>query len=132
MGAIGQRSILFFLPLLVSAQNCSAILDRAQKAFDSRQFADAVIELQSALTLCPQSRSRIQLALGQTQYLLGKDAEAEQSLQAVLAADPRHEEALYALGRVYAMQNRFPEAVEKLTAVTRINPKNYKAWDNLA
>src|SRR5436190_419292 len=131
MGAIGQRSILLFLPLLTHAQDCSAILDRAQKSFDSRQFAEAAAELQVALRQCPQSRSRVQLALGQTQYLLGQDAGAEQSLQAVLAADPWHEEALYALGRVYAMQNRFPEAVEKLTAVTRINPKNYKAWDNL-
>src|SRR5437764_13179162 len=108
MGAIGQRSILFFLPLLAHSQDCSAILDRAQKAFDTRQFADAAAQLQVALPQCPQSRARIQLALGQTLYLLGKDAEAEQSLQAVLAADPRHEEALYALGRVYAMQNRFP------------------------
>src|SRR5207302_9833909 len=33
--------------------------------------------------------------------------------------------------RIYAMQKRFPEAVEKLAAVTRIDPKNYKAWDNL-
>jgi tetratricopeptide (TPR) repeat protein len=71
------------------------------------------------------------MALGQTLYLLGKDDEAEKSLLSVLALAPDHEEALYALGRVYTMQSRFAEAVEKLEAVTRLNPKNYKAWDNL-
>lgn len=125
------HSIVWFLPLLAAAEDCPAILDRAQKAFDTKQFPVAAAELETALSKCPLEGMRIRLALGQTQYLLGKDAEAEQTLLAVLGAEPEHEEALYALGRVYEMQNRFPEAVEKLQAVTRINPKNYKAWDNL-
>jgi tetratricopeptide (TPR) repeat protein len=124
-------AFLFFAPLLVAAEDCPALLASAQKAFDAKQFAAAAAELESALGMCPQQRVRIRTALGQTYYLLAKDAEAEQSLLAALAAEPNHEEALYALGRVYAMQNRFPEAVEKLETVTRINPKNYKAWDNL-
>lgn len=123
--------IFLFIPILAAAQDCPTLLARAQKAFDAKQFAPAAAELESAIAQCPQQRVRIGLALGQTQYVLGKNAEAEQSLLAVLTAEPEHEEALYALGRVYAMQNRFPEAVEKLSAVTRLNPKNYKAWDNL-
>src|SRR2546421_68472 len=103
------QSIVWFLSLLaagfsvLAAADCPAILERAQKAFDDKQFSVAASELESALTLCPLQGQRIRLALGQTQYLLGKDAEAEQSLKAMLAADPNHEEALYALGRVYAM-----------------------------
>src|SRR5262249_55515419 len=62
---------------------------------------------------------------------LGKEAEAEQSLLAALSGDSRNVDALYALGRIYSMQNRFPEAVERLEAVIRIDPANYKAWDNL-
>ena len=57
--------------------------------------------------------------------------EAEQSLVAALSLAPDDVDALYALGRIYSMQNRFPEAVEKLEAVARIDPSNYKAWDNL-
>lgn len=91
----------------------------------------AAAELESARPQCPGDRVRIEVALGQTQYLLGKEIEAERSFQAALALDPKDEEALYALGRVYAMQKRFPEAVERLEAAVRINPKNYKAWDNL-
>ncbi len=91
----------------------------------------AAAELESARPQCPDDRVRLEVALGQTQYLLGKEIEAERSFQAALALDPKNEETLYALGRLYAMQNRFPEAVEKLEAAVRINPKNYKAWDNL-
>src|SRR5262249_42128430 len=73
----------------------------------------------------------VRIALGQMQYLLGKEAEAEQSLLAALALDSRNADVLYALGRIYLMQNRFPEAVDRLEAATRIDPANYKAWDNL-
>ena len=133
-----QHCILWIYPLLAvqfpmpaAAQNCADMLDRAQKAFEAKQFSVAAEELESALSRCPLESQRIRLSLGQTQYLLGKDAEAEQTLKTILEAEPNHEEALYALGRVYAMQNRFSEAVAQLLAVTRINPANYKAWDNL-
>jgi tetratricopeptide (TPR) repeat protein len=120
----------FLLPLLAAAQECPQILERAQKAFDAQQFLVAKAELESALGRCPE-QVRIHTALGQTQYLLGKEAEAEHSLLAALSLAPADEDALYALGRIYSMQNRFPEAVERLEAVTRIDPANYKAWDNL-
>lgn len=113
------------------AQDCGAILDRARKAFNAGQYQAASEDLEKALTGCPKDRQRIHLALGQTLYLLGRESEAERWLQAALAADPQNEEALYALGRIYAMKKRFPEAVEKLKEVTRIHPENYKAWDNL-
>ena len=35
------------------------------------------------------------------------------------------------MGRLYAMQNRYAEAVERLETAVRIDPKHYKAWDNL-
>jgi tetratricopeptide (TPR) repeat protein len=112
------------------AEDCSPILARAQKAFAARQLDAAVAELESAAARCPRE-ARVWLALGQAQYLAGKEIEAEKSLLAALEIEPAHEEALYALGRVYAMQNRYPDSVEKLQAVLRINPKNHKAWDNL-
>ena len=91
----------------------------------------AAAELESARPNCPAERVRIDVALGQTRYLLGEEAEAEKSFQAALAVEPKNEDALYALGRLYAMQNRYPEAVERLQAAVAVNPKNYKAWDNL-
>ena len=46
--------------------------------------------------------------------------------------DRNNTEALYALGRIYYQQNRFPEAVEQLKRVVELEPDNYKAHDNLA
>src|SRR6185295_9460014 len=60
-------SIVWFLPLLAAAQNCPAILDRAQKAFDAAQFPVAAAELEAALSKCPLEGVRIRMALGQTQ-----------------------------------------------------------------
>jgi tetratricopeptide (TPR) repeat protein len=114
-----------------TAQDCEAILDRAQRAFDMRQFKVAGSELETARPNCLSDRVRIDVSLGQIHYLLGEESEAERSFQAALSLDPKNEEALYALGRLYSMQNRFPEAVERLEAAVRIDPKNYKAWDSL-
>jgi tetratricopeptide (TPR) repeat protein len=111
--------------------DCGVILDRAQRAFEQRQFKMVTAELESARPNCPAERVRIDVALGQTRYLLGEEAEAERSFRAALAAGPKNEEALYALGRLYSMQSRYPEAVERLEAAVAVNPKNYKAWDNL-
>jgi len=106
-------------------------LGRAQLAFEARQFRVAASELEGARPNCPADRGRIDIALGQTQYLLGEESEAERSFQSALALEPKNPEALYALGRLYAMQNRYAEAVERLEATIRIDPKHYKAWDNL-
>jgi tetratricopeptide (TPR) repeat protein len=116
---------------VAAAQDCQAILDRATQAFNDRHFELAVSELERARANCPADRARIDVALGQTQYLVGRVNDAERSFQAALALDSKNEEARYGLGRLYSMQNRFPEAVEQFEATVRIDPKNYKAWDNL-
>jgi tetratricopeptide (TPR) repeat protein len=114
-----------------AVQDCQPILDRAQRAFDAREFKSAAAELEAARPNCPADRVRIDVALGQTQYLLGEEGEAERSFRAALSLDAKNVDALYALGRLYSMQNRFPEAVEQLEAAVRVNPKHYKAWDSL-
>src|SRR5262245_33718354 len=80
--------IFCFAPILAAAEDCSALLDRAQKAFDAQQFAVAAADLDAALGKCPIHRVRIRTALGQTNYLLGKDVEAEQVLLAALKEEP--------------------------------------------
>jgi tetratricopeptide (TPR) repeat protein len=122
---------LLLVASAATAQDCQEILARAQRAFDARQFRVAASELDAARPNCPADRVRVDIALGQTQYLLGEEREAERSFQAAVALEPKNPEALYALGRLYAMQNRYSEAVERLESAVRIDPKHYKAWDNL-
>ncbi|MGH9672556.1 MAG: tetratricopeptide repeat protein, partial [Bryobacteraceae bacterium] len=75
--------LLFCAAVPAAARDCADYLDRARKAFDSKQFSAAVTELEAAAAQCPK-QARVHLALGQAQYLVGKQEEAEKSLQAAL------------------------------------------------
>jgi predicted Zn-dependent protease len=69
--------------------------------------------------------------LAQVQFLAGKEIEAEESLKSAIRIEPGNTEALYALGRIYSQQRRYPESVDLLKKVVEIDPAHYRAWDNL-
>jgi tetratricopeptide (TPR) repeat protein len=115
---------------LCAADECSDRLTSATDAFQKQTYAVAAAEFERAAEVCPQ-RARVLLSLGQVQFLLGKQAEAEASLKAALAIEPRNPEMLYALGRMYSQQHRYPEAVDMLGKVVAIEPAHHRAWDNL-
>src|ERR1700752_3492933 len=104
-----QCWLALILAIPAAAESCPELLDRAQKAFAEAQFTSAESTLKQALRSCFDERVRIYVSLGQVEYLLGKEADAEKSLLSALGIDSKQEEALYALGRAYSMQNRFPE-----------------------
>ena len=100
-----------------AAQDCPAILDRAQRAFEHRQFRVAAAELEAARPNCPADRVRIDVALGQTQYLLGEEAEAEQSFQAAVALGAEESRRRCTRwGGCTRCRIGIPEAVERLEA----------------
>ncbi len=66
-----------------------------------------------------------------TLCLAGKELEAEQSLKTSLSLNAQFEPALYALGRIYYQMKRFPEAVQRFQEIIELDPKNYRAHDNL-
>lgn len=119
-----------FWALLAQGGECPSLLQKAEQAFQGRQFEVAAAEFQRALPACPQ-KLPILVSLGQIQYLIGKEIEAEESLKAALAIDARHVSAVYALGRVYYQQKRYLEAVEQFKRVVELEPKHHRAWDNL-
>jgi len=105
---------------------CADRLQKAQIAFEARAFQKAAQEFGEALKTCPQ-RETILISLGQTQFLAGDEAAAEQTL--LQATTPA---ARYALGRIYYEQSRYVEAAAQLEKVTAQEPGNYRAHDNLA
>ena len=121
---------LFTWALLAQSGGCHAILQKAEQAFQARQLEAAAAEFQRALPACPQ-KVAILVSLGQIQYLIGKEIEAEESLKAALATEAGHVPALYALGRVYYQQKRYLEAVEKFKRVVELEPRHHRGWDNL-
>jgi tetratricopeptide (TPR) repeat protein len=110
----------------VNPDSCADRLQQAQVAFDTGAYSRAAQEFARALAACPQ-RDEILISLGQTQYLAGDEAAAEQTL---LRAN--RTAARYALGRIFYEQARYTEAAAQFEQVVAREPDNYRAHDNLA
>ncbi len=63
--------------------------------------------------------------------LLADYADSAKYLEQAIALDPRNKEALYHLGRVRYIQNKFDEAIAAFRRLLAIDPENVKAADNL-
>lgn len=64
-------------------------------------------------------------------YLLRRDPDAEETLRRAAARAPSDAEIPYDLGRIYYQQGRHKEAAALLRRATELDPRAYKAWDNL-
>ena len=64
-------------------------------------------------------------------YLLRRDPEAEQVLEQAATRAPRDGEIPYDLGRIYYQQGRHSEAAAAFRRATALDPRAYRAWDNL-
>jgi len=64
-------------------------------------------------------------------YLLGREEEAENSLTLARKTDPSNTEFPYALGRIYYQEHRYADAIREFQAALVLDPKSYKAYDNL-
>jgi tetratricopeptide (TPR) repeat protein len=110
---------------------CETHLQGGRAAFEARRFSDAAQEFRKALDVCPRP-SVVLVPLAQLEYLLGNGQDAEAHLLAALRQEPTNTQALYALGRIYYEQNRFPAAIEQLQRVIELEPANYRAHNALA
>ncbi|MBI1940271.1 MAG: tetratricopeptide repeat protein [Acidobacteria bacterium] len=69
--------------------------------------------------------------MGLTLFFYREYVLAQAELLTALRDRPNDEEILYYLGRVYSTQNNFGPAVKALKRLLALNPKSYKALDNL-
>ncbi|MEZ5399614.1 MAG: tetratricopeptide repeat protein [Bryobacteraceae bacterium] len=116
--------------LFLLAEDCSRTVAEAKRAFDARHFEAAESAFARAEAACPP-QAELYLAHGQVLYLLGKEIEAEGRMRAAVEADLQNTAALYALGRLYYQQKRYPEAIARLKRVVDLDPDHHRAWDNL-
>ena len=68
---------------------------------------------------------------GNATYFLGSAQEAEGIFLRLLDKHPGDAEGAYMLGRIYYEENRFSHAAAQFEKVLRLEPGNYKAYDNL-
>lgn len=64
-------------------------------------------------------------------YLLRRDPDAEETLKRAAVRAPADAEIPYDLGRIYYQTGRHQAAAESLRRATELDPRAYKAWDNL-
>ena len=64
-------------------------------------------------------------------YLLRRDPEAEDALKRAAARATADAEIPYDLGRIYYQTGRHTEAAESFRRAIALDPRAYKAWDNL-
>jgi tetratricopeptide (TPR) repeat protein len=137
-------------------------LERARVAYESRAYSLAADEFELASKSCPNPNDillplaqaqlmarRLEPALetlnragprntdalklkGDVLYFLGRETDAEQTLESALNIDPKHEPSRYALARIYYQQSRFDESAQLFRTLIEQNPEHYRAHDNLA
>lgn len=93
-------------------------------------FESAAGTLERVLKLDAKNALALKLR-GDVLYLLGNEKEAESSLLAAIEQEPRNPEPRYALGRIYYQQNRFELAIGQFQKVVEMDPKSFRAWDNM-
>lgn len=96
----------------------------------AQQFEQAKEVLARVVKAEPKNAEALKLQ-GDTLYLLGEAIDAEKSLLAAIALEPANADYHYAVGRIYYQQSRYDESIERLRKVIEIDPKSYRAYDNL-
>lgn len=96
----------------------------AQKLNDALQAAQQVLELEADHPDALKIKAN-------AEYLLGDFGAAEGTLLGFLVRHPDDEAAAYMLGRMYYQEKRYEHAAGLFQRVLRVNPRSYKAYDNL-
>lgn len=121
--------------LRVAAAACppsaALTLELAQAQTLAGRLSDALLSVDSVLRREPRNPHALKLK-GDVLYLMGRDSEAEAALKTAIVSAPTRVEPRYALGRIYYQQNRYRDAIVQFERVIALDPKNYKAYDNLA
>jgi Tfp pilus assembly protein PilF len=109
--------------------NAAAQAQMAQLMMASRQYADAIPQLESAFTKSPTQANRVALAKA---YLLARQLEkAIPLLDQAVAAEPDN----YDLRMMYALglrdRKQFPAAAAQFLQAARIHPQEAQTWTDL-
>jgi len=94
------------------------------------ETADAIVELQTALKLTPDS-PQLRYNLGAAYKIEDDPAHAIPELEAAAKLDPSAYEPQYLLGVLYMQQARYEEAAPRLEASLKLHAQNGDGWATL-
>ena len=68
---------------------------------------------------------------GNAEYFLSDFEQSISTFITLLDRHPDDEDGSYMLGRIYYQEGRVDEALGQFQRTLKLNPRSYKAWDNL-
>ena len=127
-----DRSLLLADEFLGSVSaSVGGMLAVADIQLRAQRFEQASGTASEVLRRDPANATALKLH-GNATYFLGRSTEAEAIFLRLLDKYPADAEGAYMLGRIYYQENRLEHAAAQFQKVLRLEPRNYKAYDNLA
>lgn len=117
----------FWLQVLPRRPEDRALLVRSHQPRVLRE----TIGYQQYLLSRDPGNARALVEIGKSHVLLGEHPAAESHLRAAMQARPDWDEPHYWMGLSHRLRNHWVEAQAALSAATRFNPTNSRAWGNL-
>jgi tetratricopeptide (TPR) repeat protein len=125
-----QAAVHFSRAVAACGPSAALFLALGQAQLLARRPADAVTTLERIPVDDPDYVPALKVK-AKALYLLRRDPEAEETLKRAAARAPADAEIPYDLGRMYYQQGKHTQAAASLRRATELDPRAYKAWDNL-
>jgi tetratricopeptide (TPR) repeat protein len=116
--------------LAAEPSSLPARLVMANAYFMSQRFAEALREADQALRIQAFEPAAMKVKAN-SEYLLGSLDKASNTLMALMEHSPNDVDAPYMLGRMYYQDGRIDHARGLFQRVLRMDPRSYRAYDNL-
>lgn len=96
----------------------------------AQRFERALATSAEILRHAPRNPTAMKVR-GNALYLLGQPSRAQAAFLRLLDLNPSDSDGAYMLGRIYYEDQRFDLAAAQFQKVIRLDPRSYKAYDNL-
>jgi tetratricopeptide (TPR) repeat protein len=125
-----QAALYFARAVTACGPGAPLLLALGQAHLLAQHPADAVAALDRITAEDPEYVPALKVK-AKAFYLLRRDPDAEEALKQAAARAPSDAEIPYDLGRIYYQQGRHAQAAAQFRRATELDPRAYKAWDNL-
>ena len=125
-----QAATHFARAISACGPSTALLLALGQAQLLAQRPADALTTLDRIATDDPDYVAALKVK-ARGLYLLARDREAEETLKGAATRAPADAEIPYNLGRIYYQQGRHAEAAEAFRRAIALDPRAYRAWDNL-
>ncbi len=110
-------------------ENVAAREHLGQLMLETKQYADAIPQLESAFAKDPTAANR--LALAEAYIFTSQNEKAVPLLDKAIAADPENYDLRMIYARALRDRKQFPAAANQFYAAAKLKPSEFKTWDQL-